>query len=80
MRSEDFDERLKEHAEILLAIGIPTQFIPCLATSIRDEILSLDMNLLRIDTPTLKSVGFLSNVCARNRYVNTQRVCPTQNV
>ena len=33
-----------------------------------------------LDTPTLKSVGFLSNVCARNRYVNTQRVCPTQNV
>ena len=33
-----------------------------------------------LDTPTDESVGFLSNACARNRYVGAQRVCPTQNV
>lgn len=53
MRSKDFDERLKEHVETLLKIGIPPQFINCLATSVREELLSLDRNLLRDKFPML---------------------------
>ena len=53
MRSKDFDERLKEHAETLLKIGIPSRFTSCLAISIRQELLDLDRDLLRSKFPML---------------------------